>query len=80
MEDESKRIAPIERLLLRKEELAKSLGISARTIQEWERDFGLPTVRIGSSVRYSPKQVQKWIDRLHEQERDAIDSTAEIKE
>lgn len=57
-----------ERLLLRKEEIAESLGVSDRTIHDWESKYGFPVIRIGTSVRYSPVIVQEWIRRLHDEQ------------
>lgn len=54
-------IEPVARMLLRREELSESLGVSPRTLQDWEDKFGLPVIRVGGLVRYSPEAVQQWI-------------------
>ncbi len=52
-----------ERILLTTREAAKSLAISERTLWTLTQRGDLPCVRIGRSVRYSPRQLQAWIER-----------------
>ena len=51
----------VDRLLLRKDEMAKALGICPRLLHNWEKHEGLPVVRIRGSIRYSPDAVRTWI-------------------
>lgn len=50
----------VETLLLRPDEAAKALGISARTL--WGL-ADLPKVRIGRSVRYHLEDIKEWIQK-----------------
>src|SRR5262245_21367947 len=49
-------------LLLRPRDAARSLAISERTLWELTRRGAIPSVRIARSVRYSPLDLQAWID------------------
>ena len=50
-----------DRFLLRSHEAAKQLAISPATLNRLTRSGQLPSVRIGSSVRYSVETIQEWI-------------------
>jgi excisionase family DNA binding protein len=50
-------------LLLRPRDAALALAISERTLWELTRRRVIPSVRIGRAVRYSPSDLQAWIDR-----------------
>lgn len=51
-----------DRLLLRAREAAETLGIGSRTLWVMTKCGEIPSVRIGKSVRYSPIQLQEWIE------------------
>jgi len=54
-------IAPITALHNEKRE-AERLGFSQRTLQMWRlRGGGPPFIKIHSSVRYDPAQVDAWL-------------------
>lgn len=50
-------------LLLNREELAGSLGISVRKLDEITaaQDSGIPVVRIGSCVRFPVDCIKQWL-------------------
>lgn len=64
---------PIERSVvvegfLRREELAKQLGCSARTIDRWQAlREGPPRVRIGRTILYNVESVRVWLRSREEQ-------------
>jgi excisionase family DNA binding protein len=43
-------------------ELADRLGVCARTIANWVRQRNLPTTRIGKTLRFCWRHVQRWLD------------------
>lgn len=51
--------------LITPEQAAELLGVSARTLSAWRShrrtDGGLPFVKVGSSVRYRPEDIEKWL-------------------
>jgi excisionase family DNA binding protein len=49
-------------LLLTTREAAKALKISERTLWTFTTQREIPCVRIGRSVRYSPKDLERWIE------------------
>jgi excisionase family DNA binding protein len=48
-------------LLLTTRQAAKALSISERTLWQLAKDGKIPTVRIGRSVRFDPRDLQDWI-------------------
>lgn len=59
---ESRRSEPAVRLLLTPNEAARALSISPRTLWTLTHSGQIPFVRIGWLVRYSPADLQAWID------------------
>jgi excisionase family DNA binding protein len=53
----------VERLLLRPEEAAESLGISERALWTLTNSGEINRVKIGRSVRYDPRDLKAWIDK-----------------
>ena len=53
---------PAVRLLLTPNEAARALSVSPRTLWSLTHDGKIPFVRIGRLVRYSPGDLQAWID------------------
>ncbi len=49
-------------LLLTMRQAAQMLAIGERTLWEWTRRGAIPCVRIGRAVRYSPLDLQAWIE------------------
>lgn len=45
------------------EELSSLLSISKRTVQRWTREGVLPCLRIGTQIRFCPKEVSEWLDK-----------------
>lgn len=46
------------------EDLAEFLGVSVQTIYHWRtKNYGPPGRRIGKYVRYSPTDVEEWLER-----------------
>ncbi len=55
---------PLDRLALRLDELAGSLGISRRTLER-ERSAGRfppPDLKIGKAPLWKPETIRRWID------------------
>ena len=58
-------------LLLRPTEAASSLSISPRKLWALTQPRGpIPSIRCGRAVRYSPTDLQTWIDEQKEKGRD----------
>jgi hypothetical protein len=57
-------LSPIERLLWRRSEAAAALAISERLLWSKTKTKEIPCIRCGKLVRYSPKALQEWIDRM----------------
>jgi len=53
---------PPDRLVLRPREAAAALGISERTLWTWSKTRGLPTIRLGQTVRFPTAQLLEWIE------------------
>jgi excisionase family DNA binding protein len=49
-------------LLLTRRQAAQTLAIGERTLWELTRSGAIPCLRIGRAVRYSPLDLQAWID------------------
>jgi excisionase family DNA binding protein len=49
-------------LLLTARQAAQALAIGERTLWELTRQNAIPCVRIGRAVRYSPLDLQAWIE------------------
>ena len=62
MKETSTSLTLWSRIALRPAEVAKSLGISERTLRKWMRDEGLPSFRLGSVLRIRVSDLEKWID------------------
>jgi excisionase family DNA binding protein len=54
---------PAMALLLKSRDAALALAISERKLWELTKKKEIPTVRIGRAVRYSPVDLEAWIDR-----------------
>lgn len=50
-----------EPLLLNRRQLAERLGVTDRTIAEWDLTGKIPAIRIGRTVRYCPDDVLNWL-------------------
>ena len=55
-----------ERLLVTSSQAAKLLSISERTLFSLAVSGEIPRIRIGRAVRYSPDDLQRWIDERKE--------------
>jgi excisionase family DNA binding protein len=55
------------RLLLTPNEAARSLSICPRTLWTLTHEGQIPFVRIGRLVRYSPGDLQAWIEKQKQQ-------------
>jgi excisionase family DNA binding protein len=53
-----------DRLLLTPRQAAAALSISERTLWQLTRDGAVRRVRIGRAVRYDPRDLQDYIDRV----------------
>jgi excisionase family DNA binding protein len=53
-----------DRLLLTPRQAAAALSISERTLWQLTRGGALPCIRIGRAVRYDPRDLQDYIDRV----------------
>ena len=52
----------VQKLLLTAAEAAEALQICEKTLWTLTKHGGIPVVRLGKSVRYSPAALQKFID------------------
>jgi excisionase family DNA binding protein len=57
---------PESRLTVRPREMARMLGVSLRTLQNWMAQRGLPHMRIGRMVLLDPHAVQQWLQSVNE--------------
>ncbi|WP_095048361.1 helix-turn-helix domain-containing protein [Pseudomonas sp. Irchel s3h9] len=57
-------LSPSATDLLTPDQVAATLGLSHRTLAAWRssRRNPLPYVKVGSRVRYRPKDVSAWLD------------------
>ena len=62
-----------QRILLRSSEAARLLAISPRTLHDLTRTGVLQCVRVGRSVRYSPKILEEWVNRSHSKDTDTAE-------
>lgn len=60
-------VAPIDRELLRAEEVARVLGIGRSKVFEMLRAGELPVIRLGRSVRIPRRALAEWIEQRTEQ-------------
>lgn len=51
-------------LLLNRRQLGEKLGVTDRTIAEWDLTGKIPSIRIGRTVRYSADDVLNWLRRV----------------
>ncbi|WP_433767472.1 helix-turn-helix domain-containing protein [Pseudomonas putida] len=61
-------LSPCSTDLLTPDQVAATLGLSHRTLAAWRssRRNPLPYVKVGSRVRYRPKDVSTWLEsRTH---------------
>ena len=54
-----------ERLLLLRE-VAELLRVNERTVRRWITREGLPCIRLGSRLRFSPRNVLRWVSAREE--------------
>jgi excisionase family DNA binding protein len=66
--------ANLQPLLVTAREAARMLSLSERTVWGLSKAGELPTVRIGRSVRYDPRDLQAWIERS--KQRQALPASA----
>ena len=60
-------------LLINSPTAARMLCISQRTLWSLTDVGEIPVIRIGRAVRYSPADLQAWIDRTRSTSRDRTD-------
>lgn len=51
----------VQPLLLNRCQLAERLGVTDRTVAEWDLTGKIPSIRIGRTVRYSADDVLNWL-------------------
>jgi excisionase family DNA binding protein len=54
--------AVVTPLLLKPRDAARSLAISERKLWQLTKDGEIQVVKVGRSVRYDPRDLQRWID------------------
>jgi excisionase family DNA binding protein len=55
---------PTRTPLLTPTEVAKELGLPARTVEQWRyRNLGPRYVKVGRHVRYRPADIDAWIEQ-----------------
>ena len=57
------RVAEVPRLALRPAEAAKALGVSERTLWEWQAAGALPCVRRGRLTLFPVAALSAWLER-----------------
>jgi excisionase family DNA binding protein len=50
-----------ERRYLTLEELKEYLGVNHQTIYNFRRQWGLPYIKIGTTVRYDRHEIESWM-------------------
>ena len=66
MEPDSRRVAtPPERLLL-VGEVAEVLRVNERTVRRWVAQEGLPCIHLGTRLRFSQRNVLRWVSAREE--------------
>ena len=53
-----------EPVLLDREQIAAKLGVTSRTIAEWDLQGRIPSIRIGRTVRYHAGDVIDWVRKV----------------
>ena len=56
--------------LYTKSELAKRCQVSTRSIDNWMREGKVPFLKIGRSVRFSPKRVEEFLQQFNQEAAD----------
>ena len=56
-----------EKLLLKPDEVARTLSICPRSLWQLSKDGKLPSVRINHSVRYEPRDLAEFINNQKKQ-------------
>jgi len=51
-------------VMITRQEVAKNLGISTRTVRRWEQKGWLSSFKIGNIVRYRKTEVDKLVESL----------------
>jgi len=69
---EGRRGVAIEPRLLRAREVAQYMGLAPSTVYALIAAGAIPSVRIGSSIRVDPVQLDRWLDR-----QSGVDGTGE---
>lgn len=54
--------ARLESILVPANEASRLMGVSARTIDNWRKDEGLPSVKIGGRRLYDPAAIRRWVE------------------
>ena len=52
--------------LLTVKELAKMLAVSERSVFSYIKSEGIPTVKIGSSLRFRRESIEAWLEQREE--------------
>ena len=58
-------LAPAERLLLLRE-VAHLLRVNERTVRRWTVQEGLPCIHLGTRLRFSQRNVLRWVSAREE--------------
>ena len=60
-------------VLIKKEQLARRVGVTTRTLESWMRLGYVPFIKIGRSVRFDPEDVMRALKRRHGRNMNALD-------
>jgi excisionase family DNA binding protein len=52
--------------LMTVEDVARFLGVHEKTIYDWAARGWLPCVRVGSRLRFDPRDVNRWVSARKE--------------
>jgi excisionase family DNA binding protein len=58
-------VTPVPRLYLRPDEAAAAIGVSRRTLSEWQANRVIPFRRVGRTVLFAIADIQQALDRFN---------------
>ena len=59
--------------LIKKDQLARRVGVTTRTLESWMRLGYVPFIKIGRSVRFDQEDVMRALKRRHGRNMNALD-------
>lgn len=59
-------------------ELAELFGVTERTVMEWRRENGWPSVRVGRTIRFTQRQVDEIVARHSQAPKPGSDDSGQV--